>query len=237
VRTRISAAVRRGWVERVKPGRAEETVRLTSRAFEMAARWREIQRTAEGKWQVQVGQRVSAKLRASLEDLVRAFPLEHPHYPASYGVADASITGGNGVDWKPVPRTDASSFAGLPLSALVSQVMVAFAMQYEELSPVAFSLSTTLIRQISAEGRLSEGLGRSLGLSALMRHDFVRITGSGSRQMVFLSPSGLKVYRAYETCIHMVEDGWRQQFGDHTVSSLIGVLAEAGGGQAAHPIS
>ena len=83
-------------------------------------------------WQAKVGPEVASQLRASLESLVAAFPLEHPHYPASYGLADASITGGNGVDWKPVRRTGGDPVANLPLSALVSQALVAFAMEYEE---------------------------------------------------------------------------------------------------------
>jgi len=57
-------------------------------------------------------------LRNSLEEVVAAIPLEHPHYPASYAAADASITGGNGLDWKAVSRGDGDTVSSLPRSAL-----------------------------------------------------------------------------------------------------------------------
>lgn len=41
----------------------------------------------------------------------------------------------------------------LPLSVLLSQVIVAFAIYYEKLSPVSLSLSAAIIRRIRAEGR------------------------------------------------------------------------------------
>jgi hypothetical protein len=141
---------------------------------------------------------------------------------------DASITGGNGVDWKPVHRAGANTVSDLPLSALGSQALVAFAMQYEELSPVALSLSTAVIRQIPPEGRPLHELGRSPGLSAVIRHGFVRAGGTGGREIACLTARGLEVHRAYEKRIHTVETSWRQQFGKDRVTALVLALEEAG---------
>lgn len=228
VRTRVSAAVRRGWVEELKTDRSGGIVRLTSRGSEIAARWKGLQQTVEDIWQTRAGLHWSNKLRTSLEDLVTAFPLEHPHYPTSYGLADASITGGNGVDWKPVHRTGADTVSHLPLSALVSQALVAFAMQYEELSPVALSLSASVIHQIPAEGRPLPELGRSPGVSALIRHGFVRASGSSGREIACLTTRGLEVHRAYEERIYTVEASWRRQFGEERVAALVCTLEETG---------
>jgi hypothetical protein len=233
VRTRVSTAVRHGWVEELKTDRSQGTVRLTSHGAEVAARWEGLQQTAEGMWQARAGLQLSDNLRTSLEGLVAAFPLEHPHYPASYGPADASITGGNGVDWKPVHRTGANTVSDLPLSALVSQALVAFAMEYEELSPVALSLSATVIRQIPAEGRPLQELGRSPGVSALIRHGFVRTSGPRRGEIAHLTTRGLEVHCAYEKRIHTVETGWRRQFGKDRVTALIWALQEVGARQAA----
>lgn len=233
VRTRVSTAVRHGWVEELKADGSKGIVRLTSLGSEVAARWKGLQQAAKDKWQVMAGQPLSDKLRASLEDLVAAFPLEHPHYPASFGPADASITGGNGADWKPVYRAGAHTVSGLPLSALVSQALVAFAMQYEELSPVALSLSTRVIRQIPAEGRPLEELGRSPSVSALIRHGFMRASGPSGSQIAFLTTRGLQVHCAYEERIHSVESSWRRQFGKDRVAALVCTLEEAEVRQAA----
>lgn len=226
VRTRVSTAVRHGWVEDLLNDRSGGTVRLTSRGFEVVARWKGLQRRAEDMWQARTGLQLSNRLRSALEDLVAEFPLEHPHYPASYGPADASITGGNGVDWKPVYRVGANTVSDLPLSALVSQALVAFAMQYEELSPVALSLSTTVIRQIPAEGRLLKELGRSPGVSALIRHGYVRAGGPSGKEIACLTRRGLEVHRAYEERIQTVEASWRQRFGEDRVAALVFALEE-----------
>ncbi len=228
VRTRVSTAVRHGWVEELKDDRNEGTVRLMPRGADVVAQWKDLQRTAEHTWQVRAGLHVSASLRTALEDLVASFPLEHPHYPASYGPADASITGGNGVEWKPVYRVGTDTVSDLPLSALLSQAMVAFAMQYEELSPVALSLSTTVIRQIPSEGLPLRELGRSPGLSALIRHGFVQASAPGGREIAYLTMPGLEVQRAHEERIHSVETSWRQQYGQDRVAALVLALEEAG---------
>ena len=228
VRTRLSTVVRRGWVEERKTDRGGGLVCLTSYGSEAADRWKSVQQSAEDMWQNRVGLDVSNQLRTSLEALVAAFPLEHPHYPASYGFADASITGGNGVDWKPVHRTRADMVSNLPLSALVSQAMVAFAMQYEELSPVALSLSASVILQIPTEGRPLQELGRSPGVAALIRHGFVHASGPGGREIAWLTTRGLEVHRLYEKRIHTVETNWQRQFGKDRVAALVCALEEAG---------
>ena len=116
--------------------------------------------------------------------------LEHPHYPASYGAADASIMGGNGKDWEGLPRKIGDSVSYLPLSALLSQTVVAFAMNYEERSPVLLSLATAVIKRIPPDGRPVHGLGHSVGISALRRHGFVRVTGVAGGEVILLTPKG-----------------------------------------------
>jgi hypothetical protein len=193
VRSRVSLAARHGLVEELKASRGGGIVRLTLRGSDVAARWKALQQAAEERWQATVGTHWSGKLlRASLEDLVAALPLEHPHYPASYGAADASITGGNGEDWKAVPRVDGDTVSDLPLSALISESLVAFAMQYEEQSPVALSLSTDVIRRIPVGGRPRRELATSPGVSALIRHGFVRVSGASGKEIASLTPAASK---------------------------------------------
>jgi len=159
VRTRIATAIRGGWVQQFETGRGQATVQLTLRGADVAIRWKSLRIAAEEQWCAQVGTEPALVLRKALENMVAALPLEHPHYPASYGAADASITGSNGKDWKAVPRRQRDIVSDLPLSALVSQTLVAFAIEYEELAPVALFLSTSVINRIPLEGRPLRGLG------------------------------------------------------------------------------
>jgi hypothetical protein len=140
------------------------------------------------------------------------------------------------VDWKPVYRTGTDTVSNLPLSALVSQALVAFAMQYEELSPVALSLSTSVIRQIPEEGRPLHELGRSPGVSALIRHGFMHASGPSEREIASLTTRGLEVRRLYEKRIHAVETHWQRQFGKDRVAALVCALEEAGVRQASRPL-
>ena len=64
-----------------------------------------------------------------LEALVSQLDFEHPHFPVPYGTADPRFTGGPGVDWKPVPRQTDTMVRGLPMTALLSQALVAFAIE------------------------------------------------------------------------------------------------------------
>jgi hypothetical protein len=219
VRSRLSMAVRHAWVEELKIGPGQAIVRLTLRGSDAAARWKTAQSTAEERWQASVGICSSDKLRASLENLVAAFPLEHPHCPASYGPADATVTGGNGKDWKEVLRADGDTVSDLSLSALVSEAIVDFAMRYEEISPVALSLGTGVIRRIPAEGLPLRELGRSASVSALIRHGYLRVGGDGGR-IIYLTHRGVDVQRAHEERIHWVEKGWCDAFGNGRVTEL-----------------
>jgi len=229
VRTRIAAAVRCGCLEQHASGEGRKTVRLTRRGREVARQWQSIEKSGEKRWQERVGIARASRLRACLEKTVGAFPLEHPHYPASYGSADASITGGNGQDWKPVFRTGADSVSGLSISALVAQALVAFAMEYEKTSPVALSLSATVITRIPPAGKLLKELGNSVGVAALARHGFLRLSGERGSLTAFLTAKGRAVSAEYDERIRAVEAAWRDRFGGESVAQLRRALEDVTG--------
>jgi hypothetical protein len=220
LRSRVLTAARHRWVEELQSGRGQVKVRLTVRGSDVATRWKSLQGSAEERWRAETGVNRTDRLRTSLEQLVAALPLEHPHYPASYGAADASITGGKGQDWRPVLRGNGDTVSELPLSALVSQALVAFAMNYEEESPIALSLSGTVIRLIPPEGRTLRGLGHSAGISALVRHGFLRVSGNAGGEIVHMTPKGHAVSCAYDGRIRAVETEWCKAFGDVSITLL-----------------
>jgi hypothetical protein len=176
-----------------------------------------------------VGVDRSKRLRASLEKIVSAFPLEHPHYPSSYGSADASVTGGNGEDWKPVFRNKGDSVSSLSISSLVAQTLMAFAIDYERVPPVALALSASVIMHIPPKGRLVNELGNSVGVAALIRHGFLRVTGERDRLTAFLTQRGQTVNARYDERIGAVETDWCERFGNVAVAQLRRTLEEVTG--------
>ncbi len=227
VRSRIASAARKQWVEELKSGRGQAAVRLTGRGRDVAARWKPLQSVAEERWRAQTGVERTAKLRVSLEDVVSMMPLEHPHYPASYGAADATITGGNGQDWKAVPRKGGDTVSHLTLSALISEALVDFAVNYEQKSPVALSLSTNVVKRIPQEGRPLQGLGFSVGIAALERHGYVRLSGTHGNDVVHLTAKGWVVRDSYDERVKAVEKDWCTIYGDKPVTALRRTLEDA----------
>jgi hypothetical protein len=220
VRSRLLSAARKGWIEEVRIGRGQARVRLTTRGSEILAHWKSLRDAAEGRWQESIGVERTTRLRRALEEIVSVLPLELSHYPASYGAADATVTGGNGQDWRAIPREGGRTVSLLPLSALVSEALVAFAMNYEEKSPVALSLSTTIIKRIPSQGRLLRELGNSVVASALERHGFIRVDGASGGEIVTLTRKGHAVSEAYAQRVQAVEAVWRDRFGNETVTCL-----------------
>ncbi len=224
-KSRLAEAVRGGWAEALPSGGSVARVRWTARGSQAASWWPALCHGAEQRWRAKVGDEVIDKFRASIEAVVARLPLEHPHYPATYGAADASVTGGPGQDWSAVRRTGDGGVRGLPLSALVSQAAVHFAVGYEERSDVAFSLAARVLTKVPAEGRPLVGLARTAWLSALERHRYVRATGeSGPAGPAFvLTERGRRCAGGHNDLVEQVEAAWATEYGN----ALVGGLREA----------
>lgn len=143
---------------------------------------------------------------APLAELVSRFELDHPDFPVTYGTADQSFTGGPGVDWKPVPRE--GGVADLPLSALLSQALVAFGIAYERAGAGPIMWAELLRRGTFAFG--------------MERH---RVMPNTSRGRLMLG--------AYEPTCAAIESSWRDRFGSSLIDDVIGAL---GGGSAPFPV-
>jgi hypothetical protein len=99
-------------------------------------------------------------------------------------------------------------------------------MNYEKKSPVALSLSETVLGLIPPKGRPLLGLGNSAGISALVRHGFLRVCGNAGREIVYLTPKGLAIACAYNERIQAVETEWRTELGDVSITLLRDILEE-----------
>jgi hypothetical protein len=133
---------------RVDPGeggRGQQVVHLTDDGRRLLQNGRARFTVVDEAWRERFGSSVIENVERALEDFVGELPLELPHYPNPYGTVDQRITGGRAVpasdgpppvpahgrDWPVVPRDGAASASELPLSALLSQALVAFIIDYE----------------------------------------------------------------------------------------------------------
>ena len=190
-----------------------------------------------------------------------ASKLELPHYWITYGAADPSVTGGRyraatpgppriparGQDWAPVLRADAASASDLSVTALLSQALVAFAIDYEA---VAWCLSLTVhaLAWLDPGGTPFLDVPPLAGLtgdgkSLLERHGIVKVDGpprDKAKRVARLTPIGTQLRDAYGPGTSSAEARRHEVYGDTVVielrSALEAVLPKLEPGLADHPV-
>jgi hypothetical protein len=232
VRAAVGAAEKQGWLVR------EGSTVWPSPAGQVAReQWPSLDADVDAS--------VDAGLAEPLRALVRQLYLEWPHYPSGYGPADHSITGGvytpgggqidskvptHAADWAPVARhdVDGSSVAGLPLSALLSQAIVAFAADFEELWIGGLHLAATVLRLMRDDGvpvsdipMLSRLKGD--GTSVLERHGYIEMMRDPDNPKLRLAvptARGRNTRDEYEPTVGRVEDRWGPKYGPDVIAAL-----------------
>ena len=190
--------------------------------------------TVQADWRERFGNDAVDRLRDALSTVVDRLPVELPHHPAGYGAADPSVTGGDyvpenpgppripahGQDWPVVLREPGSDTRHLPLPALLSQVLAAFAIDYEREQFGSLPAASNFLRLVGDDGMT---LGRAQALGGVSgngkslheRHRDVVVEPDRPRDMrrrVFLTPKGRRVRDAYPNLVMEIEDQWHKQY-------------------------
>lgn len=236
----VTGAVRRGWVEATKGDRGRQA-RLTEAGRRSAAAWPDRLHDLDERL-------AGTDLRAATSELVRQTPLELPWFPASYGTADPSAVGGSfrpgdtaagvpphGQDWKPVlrDRTD-GGVDGVPLTALLSQALVAFTIDYEATPMWPLSSTALVVRHLRPEpmpmDEAPQGHGiTGQGKSLLERHGIARALPDPEdprRKLVQLTERGAMIRAHHDQCVAAVEAAWTSRYGTQTVTRLRAALED-----------
>ena len=242
----VTGAARRGWIMTEAAGGKNRRLSLAPAGDAAADRWPGVLASVDAEW-------AGSPVRTALEALVPLFRFELPHYPASYGTADPSATGGcfmymrarkddlpaHGVDWKPVLR-DGADVSDLAVTALLSQALMAFTIDYEDHFPWPLASTLNVLVHIDNGCRLSElpdGHGiTATGKSLLERHLIVDVTSiPGSKPKDFdVKPSGRgrQVLEHHPKRLNAVEKEWDERYGD-VVQELRSALEPIAAGPAA----
>ena len=165
---------------------------------------------------------------APLRALVSQLDLEHPHFPVPYGTMDPRFTGGQGVDWKPVPRTSPSTVDDLPMTALLSQVLVAFAIDYESERRGPIQWAANALRGLDGR-RLDDPATPGHAphnVPQLQRKGVVTIDPSG---VVRLTARGRAIRDSYRGVCERVDARWRARFGSPLLDEIAAAVHVDGG--------
>jgi methyltransferase (TIGR00027 family) len=228
-------------IYRGRPG-PDAVLRATGRGLRAREAWLPLPALVEQRWQERFGADQIGLLRRSLEAIAARLD---PGLPDCLPILGQTLFS-RAPDPALPPRPDQPDVTTLPLSALLSRVLLGFALEYEAESKVSLAVGANLLRVLHAEGtRLrdlplltgisKEAVSWALGILVRARLAVEEPDPAASRGKVArLTPAGLRAQRLYLDLLGTAEDRWQQRFGD-AVGALRQVLAALAAGAEGQP--
>ncbi|HVU35971.1 MAG TPA: hypothetical protein VHE61_21195 [Opitutaceae bacterium] len=207
-------APREGWGS----GRGLRTgtvVRLTARGETAARIWPPLFSLIEDRWRRRFGTRRMASFRAALCRVVADLPLELPD-------ALPLPAGGESHDLESYPLATSVRPEQLSLAALLSRILLAFAIEYDRTAQVPIALAANVLRILGPEPVPVREIAARSGLSPeasvigwrLRPYVVVEKATTGRRERVArLSPAGLLAQHEYARLTREVEERWGRRIG------------------------
>ena len=211
---------------------ADAMVRLTSAGGMANGIWKSLPETIEKRWEKRFGREPVDLLRESLARIVDQLG---PTLPGTlpilgYGLRNEIPDPEKRQAQTPSPIKDAT------LVALLSKVLLAFAIEYEEEARLALAIGANILRVIGEErvlvrdlprlsGISKEAVATSLSFLEKSRFTITKPSSSGSRsKVVELSAKGQAALREYFQLVTGIEGRWQTRFGNPIVGNLRQVL-------------
>jgi DNA-binding MarR family transcriptional regulator len=219
---------------RLKPPRRDWMIRATPAGRKAQEVWRPLFGTIERRWQTRFGKREINQLRESLLAVISQIKVELPDsLPIlGYGLFSKGLYREQGA--AAGRKDDAGS--RLPLSALLSRVLLAFAIEFERESDLSLAMCANVVRVLDEKGVRIRDLSRLSGVSKelikvslafLGKHGYLVLAPDGTTKgtsMVLLTPKGREAQNAYHKGLSIIEKRWQARFGKDAVRKLRGSL-------------
>jgi len=211
------------WVDRMEKwwgyvvvDRREDVVRPSAGGLNAQEVWRPLFGVIETRWEGRFGRDVIASLRENLQMLADSLDLPLPEYVPvmGYGLFSRALF------WKA-----SAPASGQPLTALLSNVLLAFALEYERDWGLSLAISANILQLLSAEGvpvrdlpKLSgvskEGIKMALGF--LEKGNYLVV----ETRLARLTAKGIAAQARYRERLREIETGWESQFGQDTIAKV-----------------
>jgi methyltransferase (TIGR00027 family) len=224
-----------------KRPRPDAMIAPTAWGIEARETWQAVTGEVESRWRDRLGPEEFAALRAALSGVVENLDQDLPDcLPVlGYGLRTRreprdGATAGR-VPTPPhaaAPLAAAAPVADLPLWALLSRTLTAFARQYEAEPGPSLAVSADIVRVLTADGVHTKDIPALGGVSreavsmamGLLRKYGVVTEGpdpAGSRfKVTRLTARGVMLRDEYPALAADIERDWRTRFGDGTVTAL-----------------
>jgi hypothetical protein len=193
----------------------------------------------ERRWRDRVGADQLSRLRVPLTSMVSRLD---PGLPDCLPILGAALLS-QGPDPQLPPRPDGTAPEALPLSALLSRVLLAFALEYEREAGLSLAVAANVLRVLGAErtrlrdlpaltGTSTESVRWALG--TLTRGDLAaeEPDPAASRGKVArLTPRGLDAQHLYHELAGTIERRWHDRFTPGVTGALRASLEPLAAGQ------
>ena len=215
---------------RARPPRRDWAVRITAAGQRAQSVWQPLTAGIERRWQQRFGTGEMAALTSSLRAVASQITLDLPPYLPVAGVNPAD----RGA-WFAAGR-QAGRAGDTELPALLSRVLLAFAVDVERESPLSMVVGAGLLRVLGTDPARIAGLPGRAGLSKeassvalgwLERRGYA-VTApdpAASRgQLARLTRRGHQAQQDHRRLVGAVEQRWRDRFGADLISELVSSL-------------
>jgi methyltransferase (TIGR00027 family) len=219
-----------GTAQKIHQGRPGPgaVLRATARGLRARETWLPLPVLIEERWRERFGAEPIGQLRRSLEAIAARLD---PGLPDCLPIL-GPVLFSRGPDPALPPQPEPPDVATLPLSALLSRALLAFALEYEAESATSLAVGANLLRVLRADGTRLRDLPSQTGISkeamawamgvllrsrlAVEEPDPAANRGKVAR----LIPAGLRAQHLYRELLDTVDERWTQRFGSETIGAL-----------------
>ncbi|HSZ43183.1 MAG TPA: SAM-dependent methyltransferase [Trebonia sp.] len=238
-------AGRAGWASTLPKIKPDTVVRRTDWGRVADRTWRDLDDVVEARWRDRLSAERVRELRDALAAVVTSLDQGLPDCMRilGYGLL-AGVT-------SPPPDSPGAPLRDLPLRALLSRLLTAFAAEFEDESGLSLPMSATVLRVLSADlvrrrdipalsGVSKEAVAMALGLLRSSGLAAEEPAPDGARgKIVRLTPAGTAAQARYASVTAAIEERWRARCGGDAVAalrrSLEGIGGNLGEGLAPYP--
>jgi hypothetical protein len=225
-------------VHKTRPGPAA-VLRATAAGLRAREIWRPLPEFIEQRWRERLGADQLSRLRDPLTSMVSRLD---PGLPDCLPILGAALRC-QGPDARLPPRPDGTAPEALPLSALLSRVLLTFALEYEREAGMSLAVAANVLRVLGTEGTRLRELPTLTGTSTesvrwalgiLTRGDLAaeEPDPAASRGKVArLTPGGLDAQHLYHELTGTIERRWHDRFTPGVTGALRASLEPLAVGQ------
>jgi DNA-binding MarR family transcriptional regulator len=215
---------------RPKPPRSDWVIRATPAGRKAQEVWRPLFSTIEKRWEERFSKEQIEQLRQSLWALIRRIDVDLPDGLPILGYA--LVSKGPDTARSAAPKNEDLTSSSLSLPALLSRVLLAFAIEYENESDLSLAISANVLRVLGEQGVLlrdlpllsggsKEAISMAMGILQKKQVAVIEPDATGSRAKVArLTPKGREAQDTYRQLLRKIEERWQLRFGKDAIRSL-----------------